>query len=193
MTTTIHLPLLDSIRIASPCTADWNQMVGDARQRHCAQCNLDVHNISLLTRDEAEAVLSKLAEGRVCARFFRRADGTILTKDCPTGLRAARIRLLNATSRFAAAIGLALLASAAAKAAQDKSWGNYGWSLRLSGAAPVQWVTSKAQTGLGRIFPAKYAQAGHLMGDIAGPPGPPPPTQDSRRSAYGPHQWEYRQ
>jgi hypothetical protein len=191
MPTTIHLPLLDSIRIASPCTADWNAMRGDARTRHCAQCNLNVHNISQLTSDEAEQVLAKLAEGRVCARFFRRADGTILTKDCPTGLRAARIKFLKATSRLAAALGLAVLSTAAAKAAQDKSWGNYGWSLRLNNAAPVQWVSDRLATTLSRAFPARFGSSRGWMGDVAGPPGPPPPVQDPRRGAYGPHDWEY--
>ena len=31
-------------------------------------------------------------EGRLCLRFFRRVDGTILTSDCPVGLQAIRRR-----------------------------------------------------------------------------------------------------
>ena len=30
------LPLLARIRVATPCTADWNAMTGDDRVRHCA-------------------------------------------------------------------------------------------------------------------------------------------------------------
>ena len=34
-TTTISLPLLDSVRIATPCDARWENMCGDERKRRC--------------------------------------------------------------------------------------------------------------------------------------------------------------
>jgi hypothetical protein len=75
---------LDNIRIASPCPADWDAMYGDARKRFCSECRMNVYNISGMTRDEAKALIMN-AEGRLCVRFYRRADGTIMTKDCPVG------------------------------------------------------------------------------------------------------------
>ena len=69
MNGTVSLPLLDRIAIASPCPASWDEMTGDDQVRHCSLCNLSVHNLSAMTRDEAEGVLAKLSEGRVCARF----------------------------------------------------------------------------------------------------------------------------
>jgi hypothetical protein len=42
-------PVLDNIRIASPCAADWNAMTGDERVRHCGACKKDVFNLSALT------------------------------------------------------------------------------------------------------------------------------------------------
>src|SRR5579862_1598441 len=145
----------DSIRIATPCPARWEDMTGDAVVRRCAQCDLDVHNISEMTREQAEGVLARLAEGRVCARFFRRADGTILTRDCPVGIAAARRRILKAVSRCAAAIGLAVIAGAAAKASQNAQWGNWGWSIRLSNVAPIQWARYRVQQGWYAMFPPK--------------------------------------
>ncbi len=191
--TTIHLPLLDNIQLAYPCPARWEDMTGDNRTRHCAQCDLDVHNIADMTRAEAEQLLSTLSEGRICARFYRRRDGTILTRDCPVGIRAARIKLLKATSRIAAAIGLAVLASAAAKAAQDKSWGNYGWSMRLSNVAPVQWIVWRVEAMRNRYFPSTLGGFGYSGGIVAMPPGNPPPAKDASGSPWGPHQWEYNQ
>ena len=44
------LPVLDRVRVASPCDADWNEMTGDAHRRHCAQCDLHVYDLSALTR-----------------------------------------------------------------------------------------------------------------------------------------------
>lgn len=95
---------IDRLRIASPCTASWELMEGDERVRHCALCKLNVYNIAELTRGEVRALLER-NEGRVCMRLHRRADGTVITRDCPTGLRQLRRR----ASRVAAAVVAALL------------------------------------------------------------------------------------
>src|SRR5260370_15414772 len=47
----------------------------------------NVYNLSEMTRREAEALVRE-KEGQLCARLYRRADGTILTSNCPAGLRA---------------------------------------------------------------------------------------------------------
>jgi hypothetical protein len=82
---------IDRLRIASPCPMSWEQMRGDDRARFCESCNLHVYNISELTRRQAEVLIAG-TEGRICARMYRRADGTVLTKDCPAGLRSLRRR-----------------------------------------------------------------------------------------------------
>ncbi len=78
------LPLLENIQIASPCNADWNSMSGDERVRFCGDCRKQVYNLSGMSADEAEALLRE-KEGDLCARLYRRADGTVLTTDCPEG------------------------------------------------------------------------------------------------------------
>jgi hypothetical protein len=85
---------LDHIKIAAPCSADWDQMFSfeDKRVRFCSQCNLNVYNLSDMSRQEAEALINK-TEGRLCVRFYRRADGSILTQNCPVGLRAIKRRV----------------------------------------------------------------------------------------------------
>ena len=83
---------LDNIKIASPCSADWDSMLGDNRKRYCGECRLNVYNLSGMSRAEAENLLMR-SEGRVCVRYFRRADGTVLTEDCPVGWKAAKQRL----------------------------------------------------------------------------------------------------
>src|SRR5258708_36208825 len=79
--------MLDRISIAAPCSANWDSMPGSDRVRHCGQCNKNVYNLSEMTRREAEALLRE-KDGQLCARLYRRADGTILTSNCPAGLRA---------------------------------------------------------------------------------------------------------
>ena len=75
---------LENVRVASPCSANWNAMQGDDRRRYCSGCKLNVYNLSGMTRYDAEHLL-RLSEGRLCVRYYLRSDGTILTKDCPVG------------------------------------------------------------------------------------------------------------
>jgi hypothetical protein len=43
------LIMINNIRVASPCSADWEQMQGDDRVRHCDACNLNVYNLAAFT------------------------------------------------------------------------------------------------------------------------------------------------
>jgi hypothetical protein len=89
---TTRLPIvLENIRIASPCAADWDDMRGDERVRFCGRCEKNVYNLSSMSRDDAEALVNE-KEGRLCVRFFQRADGTVLTADCPVGAQRMRMR-----------------------------------------------------------------------------------------------------
>jgi hypothetical protein len=94
---------LGSLRIAAPCQASWEGMAGDERVRHCTLCSLNVYNFAEMTRDEVRELLVR-TEGRVCARLYRRADGTVLTRDCPAGLRALRRRASRAAAALLAAL-----------------------------------------------------------------------------------------
>ena len=89
---------LNNLKIASPCSADWDAMTGDERKRFCSDCKLHVYNLSGMTKYDAENLL-RLSEGRLCVRYYQRPDGTILTRDCPIGW--ARVK--QQVSVFAAA------------------------------------------------------------------------------------------
>jgi len=71
---------LKQIHIPTPCHESWEAMDGDAQARFCAGCRKHVHNLSEMTRDEAQGVLDR-AEGHVCVRFFPDADGRPLTRE----------------------------------------------------------------------------------------------------------------
>jgi hypothetical protein len=103
---------LDHVQVAAPCKADWNQMIGSERMRFCSECNLNVYNLSGMTRFEAESLIAR-NEGRLCVRFYRRFDGSIITKDCPVGLRAIQRRvsylakaIIATVLTFMASVGL---------------------------------------------------------------------------------------
>jgi hypothetical protein len=84
--------MLDRVEVASPCSERWEDMVGDAVVRHCASCDKNVYNLSGMPREVAEQLLAEHTAGNpeLCVRFFRRADGTLLTADCPVGRKKKR-------------------------------------------------------------------------------------------------------
>ena len=94
---------IDRMRIASPCSMNWEGMTGDNRARYCDLCNLHVYNISEMTNKEVKTLIAN-TEGRICARLYKRADGTVITRDCPVGLRAIRRRVSRVASVTIAAI-----------------------------------------------------------------------------------------
>jgi len=94
---------LSHIRIASPCSQDWNEMIGTDRKRFCGECKLNVYNLSGMTSDEAENLLMN-SEGRLCVRFFKRADGSVLTKDCPVGWQAIKRRMSRISTAAASLV-----------------------------------------------------------------------------------------
>lgn len=82
---------LSVVTIATPCNMKWEQMYGDDKVRYCNDCKLNVYNLSGMTKTEAESLIEK-KEGNLCIRYYRRADGTILTQDCPVGLAKLKKR-----------------------------------------------------------------------------------------------------
>lgn len=87
-------------------------MYGDDRVRFCSQCNLNVYNLSALTQEEAEQLILR-AEDRLCVRYYRRRDGTILTRNCPVGIQAIKDKFKSTKATLIAAT-LTLLSYSAA-------------------------------------------------------------------------------
>lgn len=95
-------------------------MVGDDRVRFCDQCSLSVYNLAELTEKETQSLIAA-SGGTICGRLFRRADGTVLTKDCPVGLRALRKRISRKTAAiFATLLGLSTTIFAQHQSAKDR-------------------------------------------------------------------------
>lgn len=86
---------LNNLTIASPCTADWNSMIGNEQVRFCEHCSLKVHNLSLMTRNQAQRLVAR-SNGRLCVRYHHDSTGRPLTlpvrqKLHRIGRRASRI------------------------------------------------------------------------------------------------------
>lgn len=110
----VALPVLENVAIAAPCNVSWASMEGDSDTRFCGQCEKHVYNLSMMSREEAQAAVA-IAEqsGGACFRLYRRTDGTVITNDCPVGQRHRfwrRTRGIAMAGLLFAALGAAMYA-----------------------------------------------------------------------------------
>jgi len=156
---------LELVKIASPCSASWDAMHGDNYVRHCNQCRLNVYNLSALSRSEAESLIAA-TEGKRCVRLYRRADGTVITRDCPVGWQAMKRRLASIGSVGAAAL-VAML-------------GVFNWSMAIaSGANPSREMDNPLHRFVDNLFGNQFrpwfgkpAPQALVMGEMCVTPAP---------------------
>jgi hypothetical protein len=129
--------------------------------RFCGQCKLNVYNLTDMPRAEAEKLVQE-REGRLCVRFFRRHDGTVLTRDCPVGIRAVRQRLVRSVAALAGLV-LAMIGGTAFGSLMSR-WLPSG--LRTPSQALSQWVDPAPPPLMGDM----------VMGGCPAPPIITPPT-----------------
>lgn len=103
--------LLERIQISTPCDADWDSMVGNDQVRFCSHCNLSVTNLSSMTRSDARRLVRE-SGGRLCIRYYRRPDGSLLTAPAERLQQAARRASKLAAGAFGAMLTLSASASA---------------------------------------------------------------------------------
>jgi hypothetical protein len=62
------MKFIDSVRVGSPCTEDWDEMVGNEKVRFCTHCAKDVNNLSEMTRKDALKLVRR-SGGNLCIRY----------------------------------------------------------------------------------------------------------------------------
>lgn len=163
---------IDSLQVATPCPARWEDMAGDERARFCRQCQKHVYNFSTMTTTEVEQlVLAK--EGNLCGRMLRRRDGTVLTADCPTGQAVVKRKRLQWVAGICA--GIALLGTALWARAKDQT--EEAERGRVSSELHHRWYELKVKLG----WEQPVALPGMIMMPVNPqptgngiPPSPPP-------------------
>ena len=99
--------LLDSINIASPCSAAWDEMIGNDQVRFCRHCSLHVHDLSKITRKDAIKLVAA-AKGKLCVRYSRHPNGAVRTASHAQPLTHIKRRLSRiAAGAFTATLSLA--------------------------------------------------------------------------------------
>jgi len=95
---------ISKLGVSKPCPIPWESMIGNDRVRKCDTCQLNIFNIESMTTSEVEKLISSSQPYRLCIRLVRRADGTVMTRDCPKGLSAYRKRLTSLVTVSIAAV-----------------------------------------------------------------------------------------
>ena len=153
--------LLNQAFIETPCESSWDKMTGNDSVRFCGQCSLNVYNIANLTDKEAEAVFAKGREqGRVCARLYRRPDGTIMTDNGPRSLRKIRDAPRWLKTKIVAGFALTISLFTPAQAEESK---------KNQAKNPPQNESQRAKLGDVYIPPKAEPQA-VKMGEVFVPP-----------------------
>lgn len=153
-----RLPVLDQLRVASPCSADWAEMTGTEAVRFCDQCEKHVYDLTVMSADEVVETI-EATEGKFCGRLFRRHDGRVLTDDCPVGLARA-VRRAKRRGYLAVAWAVGLAASAAAFVL-------YGDAASPKVFGPETPVTKVIETIETHTPPEPPPEPELMMGDIA--------------------------
>jgi hypothetical protein len=151
------------LKVASPCKVPWDSMNGDAAVRFCGKCERHVYNLSEMTAEQTEALLAD-PSGRPCVRFFQRADGTVMTADCPVGARRARRQhiALGVGAGLLTALGYAAIPDGAATAPSPPAMA----PLRAHASPPVP-VEPTRPAMMGKIM--RVVPPSEKMGQIAAP------------------------
>ena len=156
---------LDVIGVATPCHENWDAMHGDERQKFCDQCDKHVHNLSAMTRADAEAFINANPTG-VCIRMHKGADGRVITADEPCQPTAMPHRRMAAQTLLPylaiLAGGAAGLASCSDASAPDDA-----------ATAPASTDTQTAQQQEPETHPAAEPEPYILMGGACPPPWTP--------------------
>ena len=178
-----QLPMLAGAKIASPCSADWDQMIGNDQVRFCKSCEKNVYNLSAMTAEAAEALIVE-KEGNICARFYRRADGTILTADCPVGVRRKWVRRVGGA---AVLVGTAVAGTTALAMRREAHMGDIAQQPVVMGsvAATPQEVETTPMTSA-TPDPTTPHMMGHI-GRMAVKPADPKKDKSSAKPKDKPH------
>jgi hypothetical protein len=86
--------IINNLRIASPCPMLWDDMQRTHEEaiRFCGDCHKNVYDVSKMSAKETILLLQKaeISNASTCMQLYRRADGKVLTDDCPVGMRRIR-------------------------------------------------------------------------------------------------------
>jgi hypothetical protein len=86
--------IINNLKIASPCPMMWSDMQRTPEEaiRFYGDYRKNVYDVSKMSARETALIVQKaeISGASTCMQLYQRADGTIITDDCPVGLRRIR-------------------------------------------------------------------------------------------------------
>jgi hypothetical protein len=149
---------LEIITVPNPCPASWEAMRGGDEVRFCKHCQKNVYDLSAMDRAQAEALVGA-NEGHMCVRFYRRADGTVVTSDCKGAWKKAKRKLALLTSAAASVMACGIAVAATGDASHRTA------TIPLRQFQPIRWCMNF------------FAPPSVVAGGIMIPPTTQPTTQ----------------
>jgi hypothetical protein len=134
---------LNNVTIASPCNADWNAMTGNDQVRFCSHCNLDVHNLSRMSRSQAERLVAR-SNGGLCVRYHHDAAGRPATLP----MRRKLHHIGRRVSRIAAGAFTATLSVTSAAAQGSTSYREVSTSPPVAAQPITRWNLNSSVAGV---------------------------------------------
>ncbi|MDB4993924.1 MAG: hypothetical protein JWM74_1356 [Myxococcaceae bacterium] len=87
------------MRLEFVCDVDWSSLPVVDGKRWCNRCERSVHDLGLLTEDEAQPILREREQQRVCVVYRPKADGSIRFRNpASLALAASVLAACNAPS-----------------------------------------------------------------------------------------------
>lgn len=99
----------DALPISEPCHADWNAMKRGDKSRFCGECKKSVHDVSKLSRAQADALFSAPATEGLCVRYLYDELGHVVFADTFRDRPVPAAALLRKTAKAIAASALLAL------------------------------------------------------------------------------------
>jgi Carboxypeptidase regulatory-like domain/Ankyrin repeats (3 copies)/Ankyrin repeats (many copies) len=101
--------IIQQLHIASPCTVDWDSMIGNDRVRFCEHCRLSVHHGDFLTNKQLRRLIAR-SHGRLCVNYTRPSVETEVS--FPILHKIGRRTSALAAGAFSATLGISTVTAA---------------------------------------------------------------------------------
>jgi hypothetical protein len=152
---------VSQLRVAKPCSALWSEMSGDDQRRFCASCKKNVYNVAGMTEREVRDLIAQ-SEVMPCLRLARRTDGTVITRDCPVGVRGM-VRRIGLTVAGCLAFGFTFASAAIAR--EKREWPEQSLADKLRDKPIVGPIVDK-------LYPSPTYIVGEIAPTLTPTPGP---------------------
>jgi len=136
--------LIQQLHIASPCSVEWDSMIGNDRVRFCEHCRLSVHHVDSLNSKQLRRLIAR-SHGRLCVNYTRPNVANTLPILHKIGRRTSAL----AAGAFSATLGIS-----AATAATQTSFRRPSLPAAVVATAVLNEHFSTGGTGTlrGRVF-----------------------------------------